>query len=166
VLKVDFSKPGSPFLFSSDVSLRKRSEFDDIYNIKVFLRRRGSFFLAVTFTPVTGKISGNCTPAASSMFLMDGFTSHANLEKAKANAVKDVCFSKGRGPEVEAMCRSRKVYKSLRKFRAGIESGISWLKRSFVLDRCTWKGFQSFKSYIWTSIVSVNLLTIARKQLA
>ena len=26
-----------------------------------------------------------------------GFSSHANLEKAKANGVKDVCFSKGRG---------------------------------------------------------------------
>jgi transposase, IS5 family len=95
-----------------------------------------------------------------------GFTSHANLEKAKANGVKDVCFSKGRGLEEEDMCRSRKVYKGLRKFRAGIESGISWLKRSLGLDRCTWKGFESFKSYVWASIVSANLLTIARKQLA
>ena len=50
-----------------------------------------------------------------------GVTSHANLEKAKANGVKDVCFLKGRGLEEEAMCRSRKVYKSLRKFREGID---------------------------------------------
>jgi IS5 family transposase len=94
-----------------------------------------------------------------------GFTSHANLEKAKANGVKDVCFSKGRGLAEEDMCRSKRVYKSLRKFRAGIESGISWLKRSLGLGRCTWKGFESFKSYVWASIVSANLLTIARKQL-
>ena len=95
-----------------------------------------------------------------------GFTSHANLEEAKANGVKDVCFSKGRGLDEEDMCRSKRVYKGLRKFRAGIESGISWLKRSLGLDRCTWKGFESFKSYVWASIVAANLLTLARKQLA
>ena len=95
-----------------------------------------------------------------------GFTSLANLEKAKAKGIKDVCFSKGRGLEEEDMCRSRLVYKGLRKFRAGIESGISWLKRSLGLGRCTWKGFESFKSYVWASIVSANLLTLARKQLA
>ncbi len=95
-----------------------------------------------------------------------GFTSHANLEKAKANGVKDVCFSKGRGLEEEDMCRSKQVFKGLRKFRAGIESGISWLKRSLGLDKCTWKGFKSFKSYVWASIVSANLLILARKQLA
>ena len=95
-----------------------------------------------------------------------GFASQANLEKAKNNGVKDVCFSKGRGLTEKDMCRSKWVYKGLRKFRAGIESGISWLKRSLGLDRCVWKGFESFKSYVWASIVSANLLTIARCQLA
>lgn len=64
------------------------------------------------------------------------------------------------------MCRSRRVYKGLRDFRAGIESGISWLKRSLGLGKCTWKGFESFKSYVWASVVSANLLTISRRQLA
>lgn len=95
-----------------------------------------------------------------------GFTSHANLQHAKDNGVKDVCFSKGRGLTEEDMCRSKRIYKGLRKFRAGIESAISWLKRSFGLTRCMWKGFESFKSYVWASIVSANLLTLARKQLA
>ena len=95
-----------------------------------------------------------------------GFASKGNLKVAKAMGVKDVCFAKKRGLETEEMCRSPYVYKQLRRFRAGIEAGISWLKRSFGLDRCTWKGWQSFKSYVWASIVSANLLTIARKQLA
>lgn len=64
------------------------------------------------------------------------------------------------------MCKSQYVFKKLRKFRAGFESGISWLKRSFELTRCLWKGFDSFKSYVWSSIVSANLLTIARKQMS
>jgi IS5 family transposase len=58
------------------------------------------------------------------------------------------------------------VYHRLRRFRAGIESGISWLKRSMGLTRCMWKGWHAFKSYIWSSIVAANLLTIARANLA
>ena len=96
-----------------------------------------------------------------------GFASQDNLKKAKEKAgIKDVCFSKGRGLKVKEMCRSNWMYRQLRNFRAGIESGISWLKRSLGLDRCLWKGFESFKSYVWASIVSANLLTMARHQLA
>lgn len=94
-----------------------------------------------------------------------GFASINNLESAKRKGIKDVCFAKKRGLEVEDMCRSPWVYKRLRKFRAGIESGISWLKRCFGFVRCTWKSFRSFKSYVWASIVSANLLTLARKEI-
>jgi IS5 family transposase len=95
-----------------------------------------------------------------------GFASKDNLAIAKSMKIKDVCFAKKRGLKVKDMCRSQWVYKSLRRFRAGIESGISWIKRCFGFARCTWKGLRSFKSYVWASIVSANLLTIARKQLA
>ena len=95
-----------------------------------------------------------------------GFASKDNLAIAKGMEIKDVCFAKKRGLQVEDMCRSQWVYNRLRRFRAGIESGISWIKRCFGFARCTWKGLRSFKSYVWASIVSVNLLVIARKQLA
>ena len=95
-----------------------------------------------------------------------GFASKDNLAIAKGMGIKDVCFAKKRGLQVEDMCRSQYVYKRLRRFRAGIEAGISWIKRCFGFSRCTWKGIRSFKSYVWASIVSANLLTIARKQLA
>jgi IS5 family transposase len=95
-----------------------------------------------------------------------GFASKDNLKTAKSMKIKDVCFSKKRGLQVEDMCRSQWVYNRLRRFRAGIESGISWIKRCFGFARCTWKGLRSFKSYVWASIVSANLLTIARKQLS
>jgi IS5 family transposase len=95
-----------------------------------------------------------------------GFASKDNLSKAKEREIKDVCFAKKRGLKQEDMCRSEYVYKKLRRFRAGIESGISWLKRSFGLTRCTWKGFRSFKCYVLASVVAANLLTMARKKLA
>jgi len=94
-----------------------------------------------------------------------GFASKDNLMLAKERGIKDVCFAKKRGLKEEDMCRSKAVYKKLRRFRAGIESGISWLKRSFGLSRCTWKSFRSFKSYVWASVVSANLLTLARSQM-
>ena len=95
-----------------------------------------------------------------------GFASKENLKKAKQRKIKDVCFAKKRGLCETDMCRSEHVYKILRRFRAGIESGISWLKRSFGLSRCNWKGFESFKSYVLASIAAANLLTIARKQMS
>ncbi len=95
-----------------------------------------------------------------------GFASKDNLSKAKERDIKDVCFAKKRGLKETDMCRSEYVYKKLRRFRAGIESGISWLKRSFGLTRCTWKGFRSFKCYVLSSVVAANLLTMARKKLA
>jgi IS5 family transposase len=95
-----------------------------------------------------------------------GFASKDNLLKAKERKIKDVCFAKKRGLEETDMCRSEYVYMKLRRFRAGIESGISWLKRSFGLTRCTWKGFRSFKCYVLSSVVAANLLTMARKKLA
>jgi len=95
-----------------------------------------------------------------------GFASKATLASAKGKGVKDVCFAKKRGLHQSDMCRSHYVYKKLRSFRAGIESGISWLKRSFGLTRCTWKGFRSFKCYVLASVVAANLLTMARKRLA
>lgn len=95
-----------------------------------------------------------------------GFASKNNLKNAKELGVKDVCFAKKRGLEEKDMCRSHYVYNRLRKFRAGIESGISWLKRSLGLTRCIWKGWDSFKSYVWSSIVAANLLTMARKKMA
>jgi len=95
-----------------------------------------------------------------------GFTSKANLEAIKAKGVIDVAFSKARALKITEMVRSSWVYKKLRNFRAGIEGTISFLKRVFGLDRCTWRSFPSFRSYVWSSILTFNLLVIARHELA
>ncbi len=95
-----------------------------------------------------------------------GFTSKPNLAAIKAKGVEDVAFSKARTLQITDMVRSSWVYKRLRNFRAGIEGTISFLKRVFGLDRCTWRSLPSFKSYVWSSIVTFNLLVIARHLLA
>ena len=91
-----------------------------------------------------------------------GFASKNNLGDLKADGVQDVMFSKKRGLEVVDMAKSSWVYKKLRDFRAGIEGMISFLKRCFGAGLCTWRGLESFKSYVWGSVVSANLLILAR----
>lgn len=88
--------------------------------------------------------------------------SKKNLTDANERGVQDVVFSKKRGLRVEDMASSTWVYRQLRNFRAGIEGMISFLKRVFGLGRCLWKGATSFASYVGASIVSANLLLLAR----
>jgi IS5 family transposase len=91
-----------------------------------------------------------------------GFASQENLADAKSMGVKDVMFAKKRGLSLLAMVKSLWVYKKLRNFRAGIEAAISRLKCRFGLDRCTWRGWLGFQQYVWSAIVSYNVLVLGR----
>ena len=90
-----------------------------------------------------------------------GFASKNNLKAAKEREIKDVCFAKKKGLDELDMCRSRWFYKRLRNFRAGVESVISWIKRSLGFDRCNCKWRRYFGSYVWLSVVAANLRTLA-----
>ncbi|MER8792573.1 ISNCY family transposase [Mesorhizobium sp. M0983] len=91
-----------------------------------------------------------------------GFASRDNLATAKTLGVRDMAFHKKAGLRIEDMVRSNWVYRKLRNFRAGIEADISCLKRAYGLARCTWRGLDHFKSYIWSSVVAYNLVLFAR----
>lgn len=95
-----------------------------------------------------------------------GYASAANLEAIKALGVKRCAFSKGRGLTPVAMAGSRRTFGRLRRFRAGIEGKISWLKRDFGLDRCTWKSWPRFSSYVWSACFAANLSKLARLRLS
>ena len=91
-----------------------------------------------------------------------GYASRENLAQAKARGVRDMAFHKKSGLRIEDMVRSHWVYRKLRNFRAGIEAGISCLKRAYGLARCTWRGLAHFKAYVWSSVVAYNLALLAR----
>jgi transposase, IS5 family len=95
-----------------------------------------------------------------------GFATVANLGEIKALGVKDVVFHKRRGIEIQQMASSERIYKKLRGFRAGIEGTISFLKRTFGLERCMWRSFDSFRAYVHASAVACNLLVVARHLIA
>ncbi len=91
-----------------------------------------------------------------------GYASTDNLQAAKEMGVKDAAFHKKRGLDIEEMTKSAYVYKTLRRFRAGIEAGISWLKRCFGLSRCPNSGSERFDAHCWASVVCYNLVILAR----
>ena len=95
-----------------------------------------------------------------------GYASRANLTAAKTRGVADVAFHKKCGIAVADMVKSPWVYRRLRNFRAGIEAGISCFKRVYGAARCTWRGLDHFKAYIWSAVVAHNLVLFARLKLA
>ena len=91
-----------------------------------------------------------------------GYASRANLKKARALGIEHVVFHKKRGLRVEDMTRSPWLYGQLKRFRAGVEAGISHLKRCFGLGRCLWRGLPRFKAYVQSAVFAHNLMRLAR----
>jgi transposase, IS5 family len=132
-----------------DCAVVKGNAADSTWTVPMIKRHRETFGAA----PVQASYDG-------------AFASHENLIAAKDLGVADVCFAKRRGIAVLDMVRESWIYKKLRAFRAGIESVISWLKRSFGLSRCVWRGANSFIAYVRIGVLTANLMVLARHRLA
>ncbi len=160
----------------TDIIVKKRRETE--YGHKIFLTggsstmvldcmiTRGNPADTTQYTPLLERQKELYGRMPRQVSADGGFASKDNLAYAKAKQIKDAVFAKKRGLSVLDMAKSSWVYKKLRNFRAGIEAGISTLKRAFGLDRCTWKSWEGFGRYVWSSIVSYNLLVLARTKLA
>lgn len=120
-------------------------------------------------------VRGNPNDAASAVSLVQrlgrvpsevamdgGFASRSNLTQLKELGVRNVCFAKKGGLQVDEMCDDTRTYRRLRNFRSMIEATFSWLKRSFGLFRCNWSGFPSFHAYAWAAVITHNLVIMAR----
>jgi IS5 family transposase len=95
-----------------------------------------------------------------------GFASKANAREARDMGVEDLMFACARKKDAPENSHDSKLYKSLRKWRSGIEGIISAAKRAFGLKRCTWSGFESFKAYVQLAVLAFNIQTLARHLLA
>jgi IS5 family transposase len=95
-----------------------------------------------------------------------GFSSRDNLDEIKKLGIRDVAFSKAPGLTIKEMVKRTWLYQRLRHFRAGIEGSISFLKRCFGWDRCAWRSYASFRAYAWGSVITANLVMLARHSLA
>ena len=99
-------------------------------------------------------------------FVADGgYASQDNVLKSREMGVKHVVFNKNVGLSYHAMGVKRKTFKALSDFRAGIEGNISELKRAYGVAKAKWKGLDGFKAFVWSSVLSYNLLRMAKLKL-
>jgi len=91
-----------------------------------------------------------------------GYASQANVAAGRAMGLKHVVFHKPVGVSLTAMGVKSKTFAALRHFRAGIEGNISELKRAFGATKARWKGHDGFKAFVWASVLSYNLVRLAR----
>lgn len=68
---------------------------------------------------------------------------------------------KGNKNKDEQQREKKEEFKSMQKFRAGIEGSISVLKRVFGLKRCFNRGFESFASCVGKAVLCHNLVLLA-----
>ena len=112
--------------------------------------------------PMLGRHIEHYGVAPSRAAFDGGYASRENLKAAKALGIEHVVFHKKRGLKVEDMTRSSWLYGQLKRFRAGVEAGISYLKRCFGLGRCLWRGLPRFKAYVQSAVFAHNLMRLVR----
>ena len=103
-----------------------------------------------------------CLPGA--VVADGGYASKDNVIKGRGLGVKRVVFHKPVGLSYQAMGVKKKTFENLRNFRAGIEGNISELKRAFGASKATWKRHDGFKAFVWSSVISYNLMRLVRLQ--
>jgi len=161
-------------IFEPHTDIIRKDRRDTLYGHKVFLTGGASGLIVDCFVE-----RGNPTDSTKAVKLAEravkvlgkkpeqivldgGFSSRSNLEQIKALGIRDVAFSKAPGLSIKEMVRRTWLYQRLRNFRAGIEGVISFLKRCFGWDRCAWRSYESFRAYTWGSVITANLVLLAR----
>lgn len=165
-------------IFEPHTDIIRKDRRDTLYGHKVFLTTGASGLIVDCFVE-----RGNPTDSSKAVKLIEraaqtlgkvpeqvafdgGFSSRENLTRLKELGVRDVAFSKAPGLAIKEMVKRTWLYRRLRHFRAGIEGVISFLKRCFGWDRCAWRSFGSFRAYTMGSVISANLVMLARHSLA
>jgi IS5 family transposase len=91
-----------------------------------------------------------------------GYASRKNVAEGRDIGVKRVVFHKPVGVSLQEMGVKQKTFDKLRNFRAGVEGNISELKRAFGAGKAKWKGLDGFKAFVWSAVLSYNLVHLAR----
>lgn len=91
-----------------------------------------------------------------------GYASRDNVRHGRARGVKRAVFNKPVGLSLLDMGVKRKTFRLLRDFRAGIEGNISEWKRAFGAGKALWKGHDGFQAFVWSSVLSYNLIRMVR----
>jgi IS5 family transposase len=79
------------------------------------------------------------------------------------NGIANVSIAKKGGRTLEELEREHEpIFKTLQRFRAGIEGTISYLKRCYKMFRCLYRSFMTFSSSVGSHIFAHNLVALTR----
>lgn len=108
--------------------------------------------------PLVEKFKKEFKKVPDSVSTDKGYSSEEAVEKLSQMGVKKICIPKiGRLNPKEARRQKSKWFKSLQRFRCGIEAGISMLKRKFSLSRSLSVGTSGAEIWVGFSIFAYNL---------
>jgi IS5 family transposase len=92
-----------------------------------------------------------------------GYFSGENERAAQARGVEKVALpARGRLSRARARLQKQRWFQRALRWRAGSEATISSLKHPFSMRRATYKGESGFQRYVGWSIITKNLVSIAR----
>jgi transposase, IS5 family len=92
-----------------------------------------------------------------------GFFSALNERQAQEAGVRKVALpARGRLSGSRARLQSQRWFKQAQRWRAGIESRIATLKHCFAMTRARFKGDSGFQRFVGWSVITNNLVSIAR----
>ena len=114
------------------------------------------------YLPVLDACQKDYEKTPDSVVADGGYASQANVRCARELGAKRAVFNKPVGLSLHDMGVKKKTFNALRDFRAGVEGNISELKRAFGLSKATWKGHAGFMAYVWSSVLSCNLIRRVR----
>ena len=161
-------------IFEPHTDIIVKGQRDVVYGHKIFLTtgksnlifdcaiKKGNPNDSEQFMPALQRHLERFGEAPKDVAADGGFASKTNGEDARGSGVQNVAFSALKGNTLSDLVQSTRMYKQLRKWRAGIEGIISAVKRAFGLNRCTWRGYESFQAYVQLAVLTFNLQTLAR----
>ena len=160
-------------IFETHTDILAKGKRETIFGHKVLLSggksnlildcmiERGNWSDAEYFGTGIDRLEEKCGNVPEELTTDGGFASKDNYDRAVGKGIKKVLFTKKGTSKIVELVKTSRTYKRLKKFRAGIEGCISAAKRAYGLDRCTWKGWLSFQSYVWVSVTAFNLSILA-----
>ena len=90
-----------------------------------------------------------------------GYASLQNVSDARADGVVRAAFHKHAGLGYPVMGK-KKTLATLRAFRAGIQGNISELQRAFGLSKARCKNKDGYHAFVWSGVLSYNLVRMVR----
>ncbi len=92
-----------------------------------------------------------------------GYTSARNEREATAQGVERVVLpARGRLSRARALLQKQRWFRRALRWRGGIEARIGTLKHRFGMERAGYKGESGFKRSVGWSVITNNLVSIAR----